>query len=74
MAIVAGWGKTGEREMPSHILRKVAVPVWSKTDCYASGYGEHKLSENMFCAGYVDGQKDACQVSIKRIYFNFVSL
>lgn len=61
-AIVAGWGKIGERLETSRILRKVVVPVWSKEDCYASGYGESKLSENMFCAGHPDGERDACQV------------
>lgn len=60
-AVVAGWGRTGEDEETSRVLRKVVVPVWSKEDCYDAGYGAHKLSENMFCAGYPDGEKDACQ-------------
>lgn len=60
-AIVAGWGRTGENEDTSRVLQKVVVPVWSEKDCYDAGYGAHKLSENMFCAGYPDGQKDACQ-------------
>jgi hypothetical protein len=66
-AVVAGWGRLGEKEKPSRVLRKVAVPVWSKQDCYNSGYGEKKISENMFCAGYPDGKKDACQVSGPRV-------
>lgn len=61
LAIVAGWGLTGERQRPSAILRKVSVPVWSKKDCYNSGYGEKRLSENMLCAGYKEGKRDACQ-------------
>ncbi|XP_044258935.1 soluble guanylate cyclase 89Db-like [Tribolium madens] len=60
-AVVAGWGRLGEKEKPSRVLRKVTVPVWSKEDCYKSGYGENKISENMFCAGYPEGEKDACQ-------------
>lgn len=64
LAEVAGWGLIGEKKQPSPILQKVSVPVWSKTDCYASGYGEKKLSENMFCAGYKEGKRDACQVGI----------
>lgn len=60
-AVVAGWGRTGENEETSRILRKAVVPVWSTTDCYGAGYGAHKLTANMFCAGYPDGQKDACQ-------------
>lgn len=62
-AVVAGWGRTMERGKPSSVLRKVTVPVWSKQQCVTSGYGEEKLSENMFCAGYPEGSKDACQVS-----------
>ncbi|XP_017776652.1 PREDICTED: transmembrane protease serine 9-like [Nicrophorus vespilloides] len=61
LAVVAGWGRLGEREEVSPVLRKVAVPVWKKNDCYNSGYGEKRLSENMFCAGYPDGKLDACQ-------------
>ncbi|XP_030760915.1 proclotting enzyme-like [Sitophilus oryzae] len=61
VGIIAGWGKTEERGDTSDVLRKVAVPVWSKQECYNSGYGERKISENMFCAGYVEGQIDACQ-------------
>lgn len=61
-AVVAGWGKLGEKQNPSRILRKVAVPVWSREECYKSGYGEKKISENMFCAGYPEGKRDACQV------------
>lgn len=60
--MVAGWGKTGEKEDTSNVLRKVVVPVWTKDDCYNAGYEVSKISENMFCAGYPDGQKDACQV------------
>ncbi|XP_019868246.1 trypsin-1 [Aethina tumida] len=61
IALVAGWGRTAEQSKPSNVLRKVAVPVWSKKECISSGYGERKISENMFCAGYPDGEKDACQ-------------
>lgn len=61
LAVIAGWGRTAENEKTSTILRKVAVPVWTKEQCYNSGYGEKKISENMFCAGYSEGEKDACQ-------------
>ncbi|KAK9758606.1 Trypsin [Popillia japonica] len=60
-AVVAGWGKTGEKVDTSRVLRKVVVPVWSKEECYASEYGRAKLSDNMFCAGYPEGEKDACR-------------
>lgn len=59
-AVVAGWGRTGENEETSRVLRKVVVPVWSRKECRDAGYGVHKLSDNMFCAGYPGGEKDAC--------------
>ncbi|KAK4882898.1 hypothetical protein RN001_006217 [Aquatica leii] len=60
-AVVAGWGRTAEKAEVSTILKKIVVPVWSKKDCYNSGYGEDRLSENMFCAGFEEGKIDACQ-------------
>lgn len=61
-AVVAGWGKTGENEIPSNILRKVTLPVWTKDECLNSNYGQRKISENMFCAGFPGGKRDSCQV------------
>ncbi|KAL1489305.1 hypothetical protein ABEB36_014228 [Hypothenemus hampei] len=61
MGIVAGWGRTGERGETSQILRKIVVPVWSTEQCHNSGYGEQKISGNMFCAGYTEGLVDSCQ-------------
>ncbi|XP_076266743.1 trypsin-1-like [Rhynchophorus ferrugineus] len=61
VGIAAGWGRLSEGGDTSDILRKIAVPVWSKQECYNSGYGERKISENMFCAGYAEGRIDACQ-------------
>ncbi|ERL86503.1 proclotting enzyme-like [Dendroctonus ponderosae] len=61
VGIVAGWGRINERGDTSQVPRKIAVPVWSREQCYNSGYGEHKISGNMFCAGYQEGRIDACQ-------------
>lgn len=63
VGIVAGWGRVEERGETSTTLRKIAVPVWSTEECYNSGYGEQKISGNMFCAGYPAGRVDSCQVS-----------
>ncbi|XP_044761607.1 trypsin-1-like [Coccinella septempunctata] len=60
-AVVAGWGKTGENEITSNILRKVTLPVWSRDQCLNSNYGQRKISDNMFCAGFPAGKQDACQ-------------
>lgn len=62
MAVAAGWGRTGERESVSNALRKVDLPILSDEECRMAGYNKKRLTENMFCAGYLDGQRDACQV------------
>ncbi|XP_012250668.2 trypsin-1-like [Athalia rosae] len=61
MAVVAGWGRTGERESVSDSLRKVDLPILSDEECRMAGYDKKRLTENMFCAGYLEGQRDACQ-------------
>lgn len=63
MSVVAGWGRTAEKEATSPLLRMVTVPVWSQDQCLDSGYGRKRITDNMMCAGYHDGKKDACQVS-----------
>lgn len=75
LGIVAGWGRVEERRPPSKTLRRVVVPIWSQQQCLEAGYGSKKISDNMMCAGYHDGKKDACQVSIqvfseRRMLFN----
>lgn len=66
LALIAGWGRTGEREPTTSDLRSVIVPIWSQEKCGESGYGKKRLTGNMMCAGYPEGMKDACQVSIPR--------
>ncbi|KAF2119062.1 trypsin [Lophiotrema nucula] len=56
---VAGWGTTteGGSTLPT-ALRKVSVPVVSRTDCRAD-YSVSEITTNMWCAGV--GGKDSCQ-------------
>lgn len=64
LAAIAGWGRTGEREPTTSDLRSVIVPIWSQKKCNdESNYGKQRLTDNMMCAGYAEGLKDACQVS-----------
>lgn len=62
MGIIAGWGRLGETKPTSSILRSLLVPVWSHSQCQQSGYGVKRITDNMMCAGFHDGGKDACQV------------
>lgn len=64
LGIVAGWGNIEEKLPASETLRSVAVPIWSHQECLDAGYGSHKISENMMCAGFYEGKKDACQVDM----------
>lgn len=63
LTVIAGWGRVAESKPVSAVLRSVIVPVWGQDECKNSGYGEKRITENMMCAGYHNGDKDACQVS-----------
>lgn len=55
-AIVAGWGDTC-------VLRDVKVSIMTNLDCVrGTSYVSGMITENMMCAGYVDGEEDSCQV------------
>lgn len=69
MTIIAGWGRLGEGQKTSPLLRSLIVPVWSQEQCYDSDYGMKRISDNMMCAGYHDGVRDACQVNYKHLQF-----
>uniref|UniRef100_A0A665UTE4 Coagulation factor VII, like n=1 Tax=Echeneis naucrates TaxID=173247 RepID=A0A665UTE4_ECHNA len=56
--VVTGWGLTRFMGRSSRFLRRVALPVVSYKDCIAST--EQVITDNMFCAGYLDTSKDAC--------------
>nr|XP_012144316.1 PREDICTED: transmembrane protease serine 9-like [Megachile rotundata] len=60
-AIASGWGTLHEDGKPSCLLQEVEVPVMSLQDCRNTSYNPRMISDNMICAGYVDGKKDSCQ-------------
>ncbi|XP_019968714.2 coagulation factor VII [Paralichthys olivaceus] len=56
---VSGWGRRGEMGPTSHILRRLKVPRIRTQQCVeVSGV---VLTQNMFCAGYTEGQQDSCK-------------
>ncbi|XP_058791263.1 trypsin-1-like [Phymastichus coffea] len=61
MGIATGWGATEEGGPVSNHLREVSVPILSNAECRASKYPARKITDNMLCAGYKQGQKDSCQ-------------
>ncbi|XP_068440612.1 coagulation factor IX [Clinocottus analis] len=57
--VVTGWGVTHYlARSSSRFLRKVTLPVVSYRDCTAST--DQVITDNMFCAGYLDVGLDAC--------------
>uniref|UniRef100_UPI0037E7D5BE trypsin-3 n=1 Tax=Semicossyphus pulcher TaxID=241346 RepID=UPI0037E7D5BE len=59
---VSGWGYTspGGGQIPS-TLRTVRIPIVSTQKCNSSDSYNGTITENMLCAGYSIGGKDACQ-------------
>ncbi|XP_041656534.1 coagulation factor VII [Cheilinus undulatus] len=56
--VVTGWGLTRYLGRSSRFLRKVTLPVVSYKDCSATT--EQVITDNMFCAGYLQTSMDAC--------------
>ncbi|XP_011498156.1 PREDICTED: trypsin-1-like [Ceratosolen solmsi marchali] len=59
--IVTGWGAIVEGGPVSTTLQEVSVPIMSNAECRRSKYPARKITDNMLCAGYKEGQKDSCQ-------------
>ncbi|XP_022124821.2 trypsin-7 [Pieris rapae] len=59
-AMVSGWGTTEEGGSVSSTLQEVHVPILSNSECRETTYGS-RITENMICAGYDEGGRDACQ-------------
>ncbi|KAK7151585.1 hypothetical protein R3I94_008044 [Phoxinus phoxinus] len=55
--LVSGWGDTGGHT--ASVLQCLNLPVLSRAKCRRA-YGA-KITENMFCAGFMEGGKDSCQ-------------
>lgn len=73
-ATAVGWGQTGEYEPVSNKLRIVNLPILSKEECDQAGYYKHMITENMFCAGYLKGEFDACFVREQSILYKNIYL
>ncbi|CAG0885557.1 unnamed protein product [Cyprideis torosa] len=58
--IVPGWGKLKEKGEGPETLMKVVMRITTMEECVAA-LGPYNVASNKFCAGYLDGHKDACQ-------------
>ncbi|CAD7088916.1 unnamed protein product [Hermetia illucens] len=57
--IIAGWGSTRERGGLTNMARIAAVRVTPRNKCRRA-YGRD-LKRSMYCAGFMNGARDACQ-------------
>lgn len=62
LGVATGWGATKQQGQTSNKLQEVKVPIMSNIDCRKTAYGSKRITDNMLCAGYPEGQKDSCQV------------
>ncbi|XP_015399937.1 coagulation factor VII [Panthera tigris] len=61
---VSGWGQLLDRGITALELMAIDVPRVMTQDCQEQSHrkaGSPAITENMFCAGYLDGSKDACK-------------
>ncbi|KAM7328912.1 hypothetical protein ACRRTK_013004 [Alexandromys fortis] len=61
---VSGWGQLLDRGATALELMAVEVPRMMTQDCLEHAKhspGTPQITDNMFCAGYMDGTKDACK-------------
>lgn len=58
MCYTTGWGNV-QGTCCDQKLKQTMVPVIGNSDC--DGYYPGQITDNMICAGYVEGGQDACQ-------------
>lgn len=56
--LVSGWGATRYFGRSSRFLLKVSLPVVDQEAC--TGSTDQVITDNMFCAGFLRAEKDAC--------------
>ncbi|CAG2114763.1 unnamed protein product [Medioppia subpectinata] len=61
MVRVSGWGRQEWGGAWSPTLKTVEVPVVDRQDCKYKNKDVLPVTDNMFCAGYDEGGKDACR-------------
>uniref|UniRef100_A0A8C5RKM7 HGF activator n=1 Tax=Laticauda laticaudata TaxID=8630 RepID=A0A8C5RKM7_LATLA len=65
---VAGWGYLHQNSSRySNVVQEALIPIIPDYKCQNADVYGAEISENMFCAGYLDGRSDACQQHFGRI-------
>lgn len=60
MVQVSGWGRTRTGGPLADVLQKIYMPVLNQTECVDIFKDINKITDRMFCAGYVGGDGDSC--------------
>ncbi|XP_076594250.1 trypsin-1-like isoform X1 [Chaetodon auriga] len=58
MCTVSGWGETMSYSVDRNKLQCLQIPILSQSVCRNSYPG--MITDDMFCAGYLDGGRDSC--------------
>ena len=58
--ILVGWGRLSEEGQRSKRPLKLSVPIVDMASCERV-LGQHNVNPTKFCAGYLEGGRDACQ-------------
>ena len=61
LAVVSGWGLTQESGAPSDTLQHVGVQIVSNVICNAPQAYGGRITDEMLCAGFVQGGRNLCQ-------------
>jgi len=57
-AVVSGWGRDSHLGDANNHLHEVTIEVYGKSNC---GNVAYQMTEDMMCAGLMEGGKDSCQ-------------
>lgn len=58
--VATGWGYIREGGPRSSLLREVPVRIMDSDHCNSAEYYNGRIKDGMLCAGYNEGQRDAC--------------
>lgn len=61
LTTVSGWGNTQSASESNAVLRAANVPTVNQQECDRAYESFGGITDNMLCAGYKHGGKDACQ-------------
>lgn len=74
-ATVTGWGRLNEGGILPTVLQEVRVPIVSNDKCknmFSTAGRPEYIPDIFLCAGYEEGGRDSCQVSLISLFFSLL--